>query len=149
MREEHDFRLLYSRRENDRVVARVVAEKGGIIRAQVEPASDGKDQAEAFLALRKHVELQLDRILRDVPGSSEYKNDDGTTAGPSKNPTTTGVVRSESWRAVPPVPRRPVGAEAQSPRSPGSSGRIVLPADAPPAYGNAVKEWKTEESKRG
>jgi len=47
------FRLLFSRRDNDRLVARIVAELDGVIRAKVEPDEDGNDQAEAFDALRK------------------------------------------------------------------------------------------------
>ncbi|KAK3063261.1 hypothetical protein LTR53_018986, partial [Teratosphaeriaceae sp. CCFEE 6253] len=49
---DHKFRLLFSRRDDDRFVARIVAELDGVIKAKVEPDGDGKDQAEAFLALR-------------------------------------------------------------------------------------------------
>lgn len=66
--QDHNFRLLYSRRENDRVVARIVARKEGVIEAKVEPDADGKDQPEAFRALRKHVEVKLEHILQNVPG---------------------------------------------------------------------------------
>ena len=70
--EDHDFKLLYSRRESnqERLVARIVAVKDGVIKAKVEPEVDGADQREAFLALKKHVEVALDRILQAVPSGS-------------------------------------------------------------------------------
>ncbi|KAK3723470.1 hypothetical protein LTR37_001722 [Vermiconidia calcicola] len=71
---DHDFRLLYSRRddkENERIVARIVAVKDGVIKAKVEPEMDGADQTEAFRALRKDVEIRLDQILQNVPDRNE------------------------------------------------------------------------------
>ena len=48
-----------------------MAVKDGVIRAKIEPALDGTDQKEAFYALRKDIEVKLDRILQSVPvGSS-------------------------------------------------------------------------------
>ncbi|KAK5173827.1 uncharacterized protein LTR77_002508 [Saxophila tyrrhenica] len=103
--EQHDFRLLYSRRENDRLVARIVAEREGIIKAQIEPHEDGKDQAEAFKALRRHVELALDKYLKDVPGASNLPATGSQTAiaGPS--------ARSPTSRPA----RPPFSAEVQEP----------------------------------
>lgn len=137
---DHAFRLLYSRRENDRLVARIVAEKEGVVKAQIEPEQDGKNQAEAFVALRRHIEIHLDYILKDVPGatSSERYSDldkQQVTAGPS----------SSSARSPPisPVgqPTRPVNLE------PGQRSNNTMPIDAPPAYGKAVKEWRSDETK--
>lgn len=78
---DYNFRLLYSRKENDRVVARIVAEKNGVIKAKVEPEADGKDQMEAFEALRKHVEVRLEHLLASLP--SEVPVAEGV-AGPSR-----------------------------------------------------------------
>ncbi|KAK5135463.1 hypothetical protein LTR08_005251 [Meristemomyces frigidus] len=66
----YKFNLLYSRRENERVVARIVAERDGIIHAKIEPVADGKDQKEAFRALKRHVEMRLDDILQEVPSGT-------------------------------------------------------------------------------
>lgn len=70
--DDPDFKLLYSRRgeNNERVVARLVAIKDGIIKAKIEPQADGENQAEAFRAFRKDVEVQLEQILQSVPGGS-------------------------------------------------------------------------------
>ena len=70
--DDHDFKLLYSRRgeNNERVVARLVAIKDGIIKAKIEPQADGENQAEAFKAFRKDVEVQLEQILQSVPSGS-------------------------------------------------------------------------------
>jgi len=74
---------LYSRKENDRIVARIVAEKDGVIKAKAEPESDGKDQAEAFKALRKDIEVKLEHILANVPTAEPGIMD---AAGPSRVP---------------------------------------------------------------
>ncbi|KAK0846792.1 hypothetical protein LTR03_006676 [Friedmanniomyces endolithicus] len=79
--QNYKFRLLFSRRDNDRLVARIVAELDGVIRAKVEPEEDGNDQAEAFDALRKHVETKLEKILRDVPSDGTHAE---VVAGPSR-----------------------------------------------------------------
>ena len=116
------------------MVARVVAEREGVIKAQIEPAMDAKDQAEAFKALRRHVELQLDRILRNVPGASGPEKSEGAVAGPSRS-------ASGSVGAASPV-------LLGSPRSPTTempSSRKAVPQEAPPAYGRAVKEWRTSD----
>ncbi|KAK4541387.1 hypothetical protein LTR36_007988 [Oleoguttula mirabilis] len=81
--QNYDFSLLYSRRDNDRVVARIVAEKEGVILAKIEPVADGKDQKEAFRALKRHVEMKLDRILQDVPSDGAAV---ASIAGPSRAP---------------------------------------------------------------
>ena len=70
---DHEFKLLYSRREGkeERLVARIVAIKEGVIKAKVEPEADGANQEEAFKALRKDVEVKLDRILQSIPDRDE------------------------------------------------------------------------------
>ncbi|SMQ54472.1 unnamed protein product [Zymoseptoria tritici ST99CH_3D7] len=62
-------KLLYSRRTDDRLVATliVVDSVQDKIRAKVEPSEDGKDQAEAFLAFRRYVEVRLYELLQSVP----------------------------------------------------------------------------------
>jgi len=89
--QQYDFRLLYSRRENDRVVARIVAELDGVIKAKIEPDQDGKDQTEAFKALRKGVEVELERILTSVPVALAGIEASEVTAGPSRLPSRSGV----------------------------------------------------------
>jgi len=66
---DHEFKLFYSRRQDDqdRIVARLVAAKDGIIRAKIEPEADGEDQRTAFLALKRDIEVKLDQILQSVP----------------------------------------------------------------------------------
>lgn len=110
------------------MVARLVAEKEGVIKAQVEPNEDGKDQAEALKALRRHIELALDRILRDVPGASSLPA--------SRSPL---AIAGPSSRVSPPVlPARP-----SFPTEEQGSSRSNVPAEAPPAYGRAVKDWRS------
>ncbi|KAK5125399.1 hypothetical protein LTR85_000508 [Meristemomyces frigidus] len=94
--QSYDFSLMYSRRENDRVVARIVAEKDGKIQAKIEPVADGKDQKESFRALKKHVELMLDRILQDVPSGGAAI---ASVAGSSRAPT--AAVRNVPVEAPP------------------------------------------------
>ena len=83
--QSYKFRLLFSRRDNDRFVARIVAELDGVIRAKIEPDEDGKDQPEAFLAMKRFVEKKLEKILQDVP--SDGKDIAAAAiAGPSRPP---------------------------------------------------------------
>lgn len=46
------------------LIASVVAMREGKIIAKVEPAAGGAELRDAFLALRRHVEVRLDRILQ-------------------------------------------------------------------------------------
>ena len=63
---------MYSRRgENgERIVARIVAVKEGIIKAKIEPEADGENQAEAMKAFRRDVEVKLDQLLQTIPSGS-------------------------------------------------------------------------------
>jgi hypothetical protein len=132
----YDFRLLYSRRENDRVVARIVAEKEGIIAAKVEPETDGETQLQAFRALRKDVEIKLDRILEEVPSSGEAVAvlEGGAAGEPSK-------LRRAAPPAIPHAIRDDeedllTGRRGSVERRQG----VAVPVDAPPAYyGSDVK----------
>lgn len=143
---EHQIRLLYSRRaNNDRIVARLVAEKDGVITTKIEPAGDGRDQAEAFNALRRDVEVRLDRILCEVPGESPPPTAKGGTTlsmagqAPAQERRESGAARRPM--AAPPVQR---GEQVES-----EADRIMINNEGPPAYGVAVKEWKSGDEKRG
>ena len=70
--EDHDFKLLYSRREDneEELIASIVAFQDGAIRAKIEPLTGGRTQRDAFLALRKTIEMKLDRILQSVPSGN-------------------------------------------------------------------------------
>ena len=70
--DDHDFRVVYSRRgeKEDRIVARLVTIKDGVMKTKIEPRGDGKDQTEALKAFRKHVEVKLDQLLESIPESS-------------------------------------------------------------------------------
>ena len=135
----HEFRLLYSRRGNDRLVARIVAEQEGIVKAQIEPAADGKDQAQAFVALRRHIEMRLDEVLSEVPGASTSKATRYTDEEDDM-PRRQSIGRTTSGVSQPGSPIRLVSSAQDH-------VQIQAPNDAPPAYGKAVKEWKIDEKK--
>ncbi|KAK5108709.1 hypothetical protein LTR62_007856 [Meristemomyces frigidus] len=81
----YNIRLLFSRREgDDQLVARIVAQLDGVIRAKLEPEAAGNDQTAAFLALKKDVEIKLEKILQGVPGSGGDVVAAGAGAGPSQ-----------------------------------------------------------------
>lgn len=92
---DHDFKLLYSRREgkDDRFVARIVAVKDNVITAKIEPELDGQDHEEAFMAFRKDVEIKLDRLLEAVPdiagdvGQASTSNVVAAQAPPAYSPS--------------------------------------------------------------
>ena len=100
---DHDFRLHYTRREDkeDQLVASIVAVKDGVIKAKIEPAMGGADQTEAFKALRKDVEVKLDRILQQVP--------DGRARGESLTAAGTSAVIAGPVDAPPAYSSPPVG----------------------------------------
>ncbi|KAK4504736.1 hypothetical protein PRZ48_002698 [Zasmidium cellare] len=74
--DNYEFKLLYARKPNDRVVATLVAIKAGVIESKIEPPKDGKDSLEAWREFKKHVEGRLHELLETVP-------DAAMMAGPS------------------------------------------------------------------
>lgn len=64
------FKLLYTRRENGRMVATVCAMNDMAVVAKIDPDCDGANQVEAFKALRQFVEVRLYQVLKAVPGGS-------------------------------------------------------------------------------
>ena len=70
--ERHDFELCYSRRDNNRIVASLIAVKNGVIDAKIEPEADGRDQARAFWALKIDIEKRMDKLLESVPNLASY-----------------------------------------------------------------------------
>lgn len=125
------------------MVARIVAEKEGVVKAQIAPRDDGKDQVEAFKALRKHVEMMLDQILQDVPGAvPNGKAELAFGTGSSRSPT-----NSPTAPSLPPA-RQSSGRLVSSPEHQEPQGRVALPMDAPPAYGKAVREWRSSNDEK-
>lgn len=152
---DHDIRLLYSRRGNDRIVARLVAEKEGVIKTKIEPKADGRDQAEAFNALRRDIEIRLDKILSEVPGESSASSSTKVDAPAVQSPASPSAPRRGGAGGCSGMARRPL-APAPAPvdaaqRSDGESDadRIMIHNEGPPAYGVAVREWRTTDEKKG
>ncbi|KAK3674662.1 hypothetical protein LTR78_005384 [Recurvomyces mirabilis] len=118
----YTIRLLFSRREHDdQVVARIVAQLDGVIRAKLEPDEAGKDQTEAFMALKKDVEIKLERILQAVPDGGDDVEAASAAAGPSRSRQSFTAGFTEGF-------------------SGGSGGgNRVVPVEAPPAYEGDVK----------
>ncbi|KAF2102787.1 hypothetical protein NA57DRAFT_71772 [Rhizodiscina lignyota] len=116
--EDHEFKLLYSRREDrdDHLIARIVAIKDGVIDAKIEPLMDGEDQVQAFKALRKDVEIKLDRLLQQIPDRNF------TAAGPSTTSTTDATNAANTTTST----------SENQPRRPRRSGTGAV--EAPPAY---------------
>ena len=130
--ENHDVRLLYSRRENDRLVARIIAEQEGVVKAQVVARDDGKDQDQAFQQLRTHVERTLDTILKDVPGASYSGGKTDVGGGLNRAPMESGRISA----CGPSSPTRTTSGNVQRQEI------QPVPIEAPPAYGKAVRNWK-------
>ena len=91
--DNYEFKLLYARKPNDRVVATLVAIKGGVIESKIEPPKDGKDSLEAWREFKKHVEGRLHELLETVP-------DAAMMAGPSN--FRDGIVRESAVVDLPP-----------------------------------------------
>lgn len=61
-----------------------MAVKDGVIRAKLEPSNDGVDQRDAFMKLKKDVEIKLDKILQSIPTSpSDAGPSNGARAAPT------------------------------------------------------------------
>ncbi|KAL9624092.1 MAG: hypothetical protein Q9160_001614 [Pyrenula sp. 1 TL-2023] len=78
---DHHCKLIYARRQKTQsangkqyktnegeMIATLVFMKNGIIEAKIEPTLGGKDKKSAFLAFRRDVEEQLNKLLQSVPG---------------------------------------------------------------------------------
>jgi len=128
---DYDFALLYSRRENDRMVARIVAKKDNVIRAKIEPIADGEDQKEAFGALKKYVEMELDGVLESVPSGS-------AAARASTEESFATTPRATAKGRFIAAPKAIVGAPefVAGPDRASNLGVRNIPTCSPPAYGS-------------
>lgn len=70
--ENHDFKLLVSRKPNEEFLSTLVAIDTitGRIDAKIEPTDGGKNQFEAFKAFKKHVEMRLGEVLESIPDAA-------------------------------------------------------------------------------
>ena len=92
----------------------------GVITVKIEPEADGRTVAEAFQAFKRDVEIQLERLLRDVPNAAGGKVEEGERMGGRERPR----------GAVVPVTTTNGAAAAAV-----DKGLV----DAPPAYGDVKK----------
>ncbi|RMX92101.1 hypothetical protein D0867_14708 [Hortaea werneckii] len=138
---DHELLLLYARRESDRLVARIVAKKDGVIHAKIEPVNDGNDQKEAFRALKRHVEMELDVILNHVPGASAAASNNAAAPNASPeaaNSQSTGGSKSEFLQVWSPASNGGVGDSAKTESR--GSGACATPVCSPPAYSKDANE---------
>ncbi|KAI7346055.1 hypothetical protein KC354_g14426 [Hortaea werneckii] len=139
---DHELLLLYARRESDRLVARIVAKKDGVIHAKIEPVNDGNDQKEAFRALKRHVEMELDVILNHVPGANAAASKNIATSDASPEAAinqSTGESKSgglQGWSRL--ASNGDVGGSAKT-ESTGSRA-CAMPVCSPPAYSKDANE---------
>ncbi|RMY98388.1 hypothetical protein D0860_08522 [Hortaea werneckii] len=145
---DHELVLLYARRENERLIARIVAKKDGVIHAKIEPVSDGKDQKEAFRALKRHVEMELDVIMDHVPGASMAASKNVTASdasGEVANSQKTGTSKSgllQGWSSNLASNGGVVGiAKTESTGLRASA----MPIYSPPAYSKSAHETDAKE----
>ncbi|KAI7231093.1 hypothetical protein KC330_g6622 [Hortaea werneckii] len=138
---DYELALLYARRKNDRLLARIVAKKNGIIQAKIEPVDDGKDQKEAFRALKRHVESELDVILRQVPGGSTAASSiaasdtsPGATNHHSDGTSKPGFL--QGWNSLASNSSARGSAKTESTDSKASA----MPVCSPPAYSKDANE---------
>ncbi|KAI7531948.1 hypothetical protein KC331_g13836 [Hortaea werneckii] len=139
---DYELALLYARRKNDRLLARIVAKKNGIIQAKIEPVDDGKDQKEAFRALKRHVESELDVILRQVPGGSTAASNNVAASNASleaANSQSTGPSKPgflQGWSSL--ASNGGDGGSAKTESR--ESGACAMPVCSPPAYSKDANE---------
>ncbi|RMY71021.1 hypothetical protein D0862_14662 [Hortaea werneckii] len=144
---DHELVLPYARRENERLIARIVAKKDGVIHAKIEPVSDGKDQKEAFRALKRHVEMELDAILDHVPGASTAASKNVTAsdasgeAASSQKTGTSQFAFLPGWSCL--ASSCGVVGSAKT-ESTGSRARD-MPLYSPPAYSKSAHETDAKE----
>ncbi|GAB1732271.1 hypothetical protein NU195Hw_Modified_385t1 [Hortaea werneckii] len=144
---DHELVLLYARRENERLIARIVAKKDGVIHAKIEPVNDGKDQKEAFRALKRHVEIELDAILDHVPGASTAASKNVTASdasGEAANSQKTGTSKSgflPGWSSL-----ASHGGVVGSAKTESIGSRAsAMPIYSPPAYSKSAHETDAKE----
>lgn len=136
---DHELVLLYARRENDRLIARIVAKKDGVIHAKIEPTSDGNDQKEAFRALKRHVEMELDVILNHVPGARAAASNNVTASDASLEAASnqsTGPSKSVSLQGWGSLASHECSAKTEST----GSRACAMPVCSPPAYSKDANE---------
>ncbi|KAI7297349.1 hypothetical protein KC315_g18500 [Hortaea werneckii] len=120
---DHELLLLYARRENDRLVARIVAKKDGVIHAKIEP-------------------MELDVILNHVPGANAAasKNIPASDASPEAAINqSTGESKSgglQGWSSL--ASNGDVGGSAKTESR--GSGACAMPVCSPPAYSKDANE---------
>lgn len=139
---DHELLLLYARRASDRLVARIVAKKDGVIHAKIEPVNDGNDQKEAFRALKHHVEMELDVILDHVPGASAAASHSVATSdtsleaakSQSTGPSKAGFL--QGWSSL--ASNGGFGGSAKTEST--ESGACATPVCSPPAYSKDANE---------
>lgn len=139
---DHELLLLYARRESDRLVARIVAKKDGVIHSKIEPVNDGNDQKEAFRARKRHVEMELDVILSHVPGANAAASKNFAASDASLEAATsqsTGGNKSgvlQGWSSL--ASNSGVGGNAKTESR--GSGACAMPVCSPPAYRKDANE---------
>ncbi|KAI6876933.1 hypothetical protein KC318_g17930 [Hortaea werneckii] len=119
---DHELLLLYARRESDRLVARIVAKKDGVIHAKIEP-------------------MELDVILNHVPGASAAASNNAAAPNASPeaaNSQSTGGSKSEFLQVWSPASNGGVGDSAKTESR--GSGACATPVCSPPAYSKDANE---------
>lgn len=104
--------------------------------------------------LKRDIEIRLDAILSEVGDGSIAAaaapvKGEVSPASPSSPMQQSGGVAGRSGSGS--VSRRPL-APAPGQRSDGGESeadRIMLHNEGPPAYGVAVREWKSDDEKKG
>ncbi|KAI6840403.1 hypothetical protein KC340_g10723 [Hortaea werneckii] len=120
---DHELLLLYARRESDRLVARIVAKKDGVIHSKIEP-------------------MELDVILSHVPGANAAASKNFAASDASLEAATsqsTGGNKSgvlQGWSSL--ASNSGVGGNAKTESR--GSGACAMPVCSPPAYRKDANE---------
>ncbi|KAI6824118.1 hypothetical protein KC340_g10788 [Hortaea werneckii] len=133
-------------RDNDRLVARIVAKKDGVIHAKIEPGNDGKDQKEAFRALKRHVEMELDVILDQVPGANAAASKVAAcdASGEAANSQSTGASKAgffQGWVLA--SHGGSIGGSIKTELTGSRTG--AMPTCSPPAYNKDANEMDVKK----
>ncbi|KAI7351048.1 hypothetical protein KC320_g5206 [Hortaea werneckii] len=125
---DHELVLPYARRENERLIARIVAKKDGVIHAKIEP-------------------MELDAILDHVPGASTAASKNVTAsdasgeAASSQKTGTSQFAFLPGWSCL--ASSCGVVGSAKT-ESTGSRARD-MPLYSPPAYSKSAHETDAKE----